>query len=80
MHWRDNGSGVDTATYLKLDGFTVAGRFLYGVGEAERSAVRVGDSSERPFVFSKVQAGEIEMMCKMSERTVDWCLRYNRNT
>ncbi|KAI0928404.1 hypothetical protein AcW1_005658 [Taiwanofungus camphoratus] len=71
VHWRDNGSGVDTATYLKLDGFTVAGRFLYGVGEAERSAVRVGDSSERPFVFSKVQAGTTGTPDRVSSRTKD---------
>ncbi|KZT09531.1 uncharacterized protein LAESUDRAFT_646868 [Laetiporus sulphureus 93-53] len=54
VHWADQGTNVDSATYIKLDGFTVPGRFLFGKGQAQRSGVRVGDDSERPFQFSRV--------------------------
>ncbi|CCM04592.1 uncharacterized protein FIBRA_06773 [Fibroporia radiculosa] len=54
VHWRDHGNNIDTATYLKLDGHSVPGRFLYGRGEAHRSAVRVARDLERPFLFIKV--------------------------
>lgn len=59
VHWADQGTNVDSATYIKLDGFTVPGRFLFGKGQAQRSGVRVGDDLERPFQFSRVDEGEI---------------------
>jgi hypothetical protein len=54
VHWRDDGGGVDTAAYINLDGTVVPGRFLFGRGETYRDAMRSGPSSERPFMFSKV--------------------------
>ncbi|OSX65335.1 hypothetical protein POSPLADRAFT_1135526 [Postia placenta MAD-698-R-SB12] len=55
VHWRDHGGGIDTATYIKLDGETAPGQFLMGEGEAERSAIRVAENAERPFLFSEVK-------------------------
>lgn len=57
VHWRDEGSKIDTAAYITLDGFVVSGRFLFGEGKASRGGVRTGISSERPFVFSRVDEG-----------------------
>lgn len=57
IHWQDQGSRIDTAAYITLDGFVVSGRFLFGEGHASRSGVRTGPSSERPFLFSKVNEG-----------------------
>ncbi|KZT26516.1 hypothetical protein NEOLEDRAFT_1062733 [Neolentinus lepideus HHB14362 ss-1] len=54
VHWKDQGSKIDTAAYITLDGLTVAGRFLPGEGETYRDGVRTGPNMERPFVFSKV--------------------------
>ncbi|KAL0946679.1 hypothetical protein HGRIS_012867 [Hohenbuehelia grisea] len=52
--WLDHGSKINTAGYIALDGFTVAGRFLFGDGKAERSGLRSGPNSERPFTFMSV--------------------------
>ena len=57
VHWSDHGSIVDSAAYINLDGFTVPGRFLYGLGSAQRDSVRVGDQSERPFQFACADIG-----------------------
>ena len=51
MHWVDHGSGIDSAGFIVLDGFTVPGQFLFGQGAAQRSGVRVSKTEERPFVF-----------------------------
>lgn len=48
---------MDTSAYIYLDGHTVPGRFLFGYGEAERGAMRVGVDTEVPFVFSKPSEG-----------------------
>ncbi|PSR77563.1 hypothetical protein PHLCEN_2v7753 [Hermanssonia centrifuga] len=58
VHWEDEGTGIDSAGFIILDGFTVPGQFLFGEGETERSSVRVADNAERPFVFAKVQPGQ----------------------
>ncbi|KAL6300130.1 hypothetical protein BKA93DRAFT_741087 [Sparassis latifolia] len=55
VNWRDHGSQVETATYINLDGFVVPGQFLFGEGDAMRSAVRVGEDMERPFVFQRIE-------------------------
>ncbi|KAI0093718.1 hypothetical protein BDY19DRAFT_269274 [Irpex rosettiformis] len=54
VHWLDRGSKVDSVAYIKLDGFTAPGYFLFGSGTTERNSVRVGDRSERPFTFQYV--------------------------
>lgn len=53
----DHGSNVDSAAYINLDGFTVPGRFLYGLGAAQRGSVRTGDRTEREFQFATVEPG-----------------------
>ncbi|KAH9854222.1 hypothetical protein C2E23DRAFT_754053 [Lenzites betulinus] len=58
VHWRDHGSRVDSASYISVDGYKVPGQFLYGHGEQLRRGVRVGSREERPFVFSKIEAGD----------------------
>lgn len=55
MHWQDHGSKEDSCAYITLDGFTVPGRFLFGEGVAWRRGIRTSKSSERPFVFQKVE-------------------------
>ncbi|KAI0688634.1 hypothetical protein BC835DRAFT_1419015 [Cytidiella melzeri] len=58
VHWLDHGTNVDSAAYINLDGFTVPGRFLYGLGAAQRESVRVSDRSERLFQFAAPEAVE----------------------
>lgn len=74
VHWRDEGSQIDTAAYITLDGFVVSGRFLFGQGHASRGGVRTGVSSERPFVFSKVDEGWL-LSCNLVNSYVDISLR-----
>lgn len=57
VHWQDHGSSVDSVAYINLDGFTVPGRFLYGLGAAQRGSIRVGDKNERPFQFACAETG-----------------------
>ncbi|KAH9843074.1 uncharacterized protein C8Q71DRAFT_699321 [Rhodofomes roseus] len=59
VHWMDHGHRIATATFIKLDGYTVPGHFLMGSGEAERSDIRVGITTVRPFQFQKVPEGAI---------------------
>lgn len=54
---RDHDSGIDSAAFIILDGMTIPGRFLFGEGEASRSGVRTGASTERPLVFADVREG-----------------------
>lgn len=53
VHWRDEGSRVNSCSFISLDGFLVPGRFLHGSGEASRKGVRTGQNAERPFVFAE---------------------------
>lgn len=68
VHWRDHGGGIDTATYIKLDGETAPGQFLMGEGEAERSAIRVAENAERPFLFSEVKEPKQQDSSQPQER------------
>ncbi|KAH9935034.1 uncharacterized protein B0H18DRAFT_1082745 [Fomitopsis serialis] len=54
VHWQDHGWSIPTATFIKLDGYTVPGHFLMGTGHAERSNIRVGLTTVRPFMFQRV--------------------------
>ncbi|EKM82546.1 hypothetical protein AGABI1DRAFT_111154 [Agaricus bisporus var. burnettii JB137-S8] len=54
VHWMDHGGNVRTCGYIKLDGYTAPGRFLFGSGVAWRGGVRTGPATERPFIFQKV--------------------------
>ncbi|KAG5651992.1 hypothetical protein H0H81_006674 [Sphagnurus paluster] len=54
VHWKDHGGKVDTCSFITLDGFVVPGRFLFGEGTTFREGVRTSPSTERPFVFQKV--------------------------
>ncbi len=55
----DHGTNIDSAAYIDLDGFSAPGRFLHGLGAAERSGVRVGECSERPFQFASPDPGKV---------------------
>jgi len=55
VYWRDHGGKVDTCAFITLDGFVVPGRFLFGEGMACREGVRTSRTTERPFVFQKIQ-------------------------
>ncbi|KAJ3552380.1 hypothetical protein NM688_g4179 [Phlebia brevispora] len=57
VRWEDHGSGIDSAGFIILDGFTVPGRFLFGSGTAERGGVRVAGDVERPFIFDEIARG-----------------------
>ncbi len=59
VHWRDHGSQVDSASYIYFDGFKVSGQFLFGYGEELRRGIRVSPQEDRPFVFSKIEAGNV---------------------
>ncbi|KAF8274373.1 hypothetical protein EI94DRAFT_679993 [Lactarius quietus] len=52
VHWRDEGSRVDTAAYITLDGYKVPGHYLWGKGETSRGGIRTGPNTERPFTFA----------------------------
>ncbi|KAH0583727.1 hypothetical protein H2248_009334 [Termitomyces sp. 'cryptogamus'] len=54
VYWQDHGGQVDTCSFITLDGLVVPGRFLFGCGTASRQGVRTSLSTERPFVFQKV--------------------------
>ncbi|KIM87196.1 hypothetical protein PILCRDRAFT_86241 [Piloderma croceum F 1598] len=55
VYWKDLGGKVDSCAYIGLDGFLVPGRFLFGNGIAFRKGVRSGPTTEKPFMFSKVE-------------------------
>ncbi|KAH9483702.1 hypothetical protein JR316_0003173 [Psilocybe cubensis] len=55
IYWQDQGGGIDTCSFIVLDGLTVPGRFLFGNGIASRGGVRTSMSTERPFMFQKVE-------------------------
>ncbi|KAI0726647.1 hypothetical protein C8Q72DRAFT_893733, partial [Fomitopsis betulina] len=54
VHWADHGWTITTATFIKLDGYTVPGHFLMGKGHAARSNVRAGVTTVRPFTFAEI--------------------------
>ncbi|KAF9469197.1 hypothetical protein BDZ94DRAFT_1181804 [Collybia nuda] len=56
VFWKDHGGKVDTCAFITLDGFVVPGRFLFGEGLASRQGVRTSKSSERPFMFQRIEA------------------------
>lgn len=53
VHWKDEGTGVQSCAFISLDGFVVPARFLQGGGETSREGVRTGPDTERPFVFAE---------------------------
>lgn len=58
VHWKDHGTNIYSATYIKLDGrLRLPGYFLPGYGERHRFGVRVGDSHERPLLFMEPDLG-----------------------
>ncbi|KAF5380992.1 hypothetical protein D9615_004073 [Tricholomella constricta] len=61
VHWKDHGGKVDSCSFITLDGFVVPGRFLFGNGEASRQGVRTSATTERPFVFQKVDEAASEI-------------------
>ncbi|KAH9071180.1 hypothetical protein EDB83DRAFT_2173157, partial [Lactarius deliciosus] len=54
----DEGSNVDTAAYITLDGYKVPGRYLWGKGETSRGSIRTGPNTERPFTFDNFDEAE----------------------
>ncbi|KAJ7444904.1 hypothetical protein FB451DRAFT_1293799 [Mycena latifolia] len=58
VHWKDHGGKVDSCSFISLDGFVVPGRFLFGSGSTWRDGVRSSATSERPFVFQKIEQDE----------------------
>ncbi|KAF5373850.1 hypothetical protein D9758_000678 [Tetrapyrgos nigripes] len=55
VHWKDNGSNIETMGFIVLDGNVVPGKFLLGSGEAVREGARVSQTTQRPFMFQTVQ-------------------------
>jgi len=58
VHWKDHGGKVDSCSFISLDGLVVPGRFLFGSGETFRQGVRSSTTTERPFVFQKIEQDE----------------------
>ncbi|KAJ7343287.1 hypothetical protein DFH08DRAFT_781791 [Mycena albidolilacea] len=58
VFWKDHGGKVDSCAFVSLDGLVVPGRFLFGNGEASRSGVRSSATTERPFIFQKIEEDE----------------------
>ncbi|KAJ6597087.1 hypothetical protein DFH09DRAFT_111444 [Mycena vulgaris] len=58
VHWKDHGGKVDSCSFISLDGLVVPGRFLFGNGETSRQGVRSSTTTERPFVFQKIDQDE----------------------
>jgi hypothetical protein len=54
IHWRDEGSKVDTPAYITLDGYKVTGRHLRGKGETFHAGIRTGTgaNTEKQFTFA----------------------------
>jgi len=70
VHWQDHGGQVDTCSFITLDGFVVPGRFLFGDGVASRQGVRTSSSTERPFIFQKVDETASETSSEGSSKDV----------
>ncbi|KAG1756650.1 uncharacterized protein EDB91DRAFT_1093789 [Suillus paluster] len=70
IHWRDEGTGVQSCTFISLDGYVVPGRFLFGDGTASRHGVRTGANTERPFVFSQSQSSGASGQCTKDAGTI----------
>jgi hypothetical protein len=68
VHWRDEGSKVDTAAYITLDGYKVPGRYLWGKGETSRGGIRTGPNTERPFTFDNFDEPEGSLLSCASTR------------
>ncbi|KAI9459412.1 hypothetical protein BJY52DRAFT_1265527 [Lactarius psammicola] len=67
VHWKDEGSKVDTAAYITLDGYKVPGHYLWGKGETSRGGIRTGPNTERPFTFANFD--EVESAVTESDYT-----------
>ncbi|GLB34829.1 hypothetical protein LshimejAT787_0203940 [Lyophyllum shimeji] len=70
VHWQDHGGKVDTCAFITLDGFVVPGRFLFGEGVASRQGVRTSPTTERPFVFRKVDETASETSSECSSQGI----------
>jgi hypothetical protein len=68
VHWKDHGGKVDSCSFISLDGLVVPGRFLFGSGDTFRQGVRSSTTTERPFVFQKIEQGAwVETMIETIE-------------
>ncbi|KAF9647572.1 hypothetical protein BDM02DRAFT_3187905 [Thelephora ganbajun] len=54
INWCDAGSGIDSQSFIELDGIVLPGKYIYGHGQARRTGVRTGDQTEKPFVFNRI--------------------------
>jgi hypothetical protein len=54
INWCDSGSGIDSQSFIELDGIVLPGKYIYGHGQAKRSGVRTGDQTEKPFAFKQI--------------------------
>jgi hypothetical protein len=70
VHWRDEGSKIDTAAYITLDGYKVPGRYLWGKGETSRGGIRTGPNTERPFTFANFDEGSLIVFAVASSQPV----------
>ncbi|RDB21144.1 hypothetical protein Hypma_011733 [Hypsizygus marmoreus] len=70
VFWRDNGGNVETCSFITLDGLVVPGRFLAGSGTTSREGVRTSPTSERPFVFQKVNETSNEPIVDVAGKEV----------
>ncbi|KAF8274367.1 hypothetical protein EI94DRAFT_1713258 [Lactarius quietus] len=69
VHWRDEGSRVDTAAYTTLDGYK---------GETSRGGIRTGPNTERPFTFANFDEGSQFLMPPHSVSKGTWNNRASR--
>jgi hypothetical protein len=63
VHQRDEGSRINTAAYITLDGYKVPGYYLWGKGETSRGGIRTGSDTERPFTFANFNEGSLLCFC-----------------
>ncbi|PPQ89136.1 hypothetical protein CVT25_006508 [Psilocybe cyanescens] len=55
IYWQDEGGTIDTCAFITLDGLVVPGQFLFGNGVTSKGGVRTSLSTERPFIFQRVE-------------------------
>ena len=66
INWCDTGSGIDSQSFIELDGIVLPGKYIYGHGQARRTGVRTGDHTEKPFVFNKIDRSSSHLTPSLS--------------
>lgn len=66
INWCDAGSGIDSQSFIELDGIVLPGKYIYGHGQVRRTGVRTGDQTEKPFVFGRIDRGSSSLATWLS--------------